>query len=173
MENPYKVSKRAADTLGLIGEACLQFRLRHDGTVTPFNRRWRTVGGSVGWHADLMLNVNRFLDAGLIDYVRPAGTDVDRFDPGRQVCSWSPVFLTRAGEHLLRRWIHEPFAVVELDELPDRISQAATALSAAYVESSGLLKDASDRYALDLHPHAEKAAEALLDVQNIGGRWHH
>lgn len=171
MENPYKVSKRAADTLGLIGENRLQFRLHADGTVTPFNRRWRTVGGGVGWHEPLLLNANRFLDAGLIDYLRPAGTPVDRIDPAGQVINWSPVFLTRAGEYLLKLWIHHPFAVVELDEVPERIDQAATALSAAYVESSGLIEDAPNRYATDLHPHAEKAAEALLDVVNVGGRW--
>lgn len=163
MRNPYQVGKRSADTLGLIGEKRLQFRLAGDGTVPPFCRRWRTVGGHVGWHEALLRNANDFLDAGLIDYVRPAGTSVDRMDPGHQVMSWCDVFLTRAGEYLLRLWIHQPFEVIEASDIAGLIDRAADTLSAAYVEQSGLLEDQPDRYAGDLRPHAERVLRELLD----------
>lgn len=163
MFNPYQHHKRAADTLGLIGEKRLEFRLRHDGTVPPFNRRWRTVGGHVGWHEALLVNANRFLDAGLIDYVRPAGTLVDRFDPGRQVCSWQPVFLTRAGEYLLRLWIHQPFEVIDVSDIEGLLNKAAVSLSAAYIEQSGLMEDQPNRYAGELRSHAERVLNDLLD----------
>ncbi len=177
MINPYQNTKRAADTLGLIGETRLQFRMswdfgkRDEQGMTPRTREWRTVGGSVGWREALLDNANRFLDAGLIDYVRPAGTGVDEIDSRAQVCDWSPVFLTRAGECLLRLWCREPFVVVPTEDIPDRIERAADELSAAYVEGSGLLEDAPGRYALDLRPHAECVAAELLDVENIGGVW--
>ncbi|HET9144065.1 hypothetical protein [Actinophytocola sp.] len=162
MENPYQVSKRAADTLGLIGENRLQFRLHADGTVPPFNRRWRTVGGHVGWHEALLKYANRFLDAGLIDYLRPAGTPVDRIDSAGQVINWSPVFLTRAGEYLLRLWIHQPFEVIEASDIEGLLDRAAITLSTAYVEESGLLEDRRDRYADQLRPHAERVLNELL-----------
>jgi hypothetical protein len=162
VNNPYQRSKRGVDTLGLIGENRLQFRLQGDGTVPPHSRRWRTVGGHVGWHEALLINANHFLDAGLIDYVRPAGTDVDRIDPGCQVMSWCPVFLTRAGEYLLRLWIHQPFEVIEVSDIAGLIDRAAGELSAAYVEESGLLEDAPGRYTGALRPHAKRVLRELL-----------
>lgn len=167
MENPYQATKRGADTLGLIGEARLQFRLHADGTVSPFNRRWRTVGGHVGWREALLINANRFLDAGLIDYVRPADTPVDRIDAGGQVVNWSPVFLTRAGEYLLRLWCREPFRVVEVSEVPERLRQANQALAAEYVNACGLLEDDPARYEKDMRRHTMAAAGPLLDVFNL------
>lgn len=167
MDNPYKADKRAADTLGLVGEGRLQFRLNGDGTVAPFNRRWRTVGGHVGWYAALLDNAHRFLDAGLIDYVRPAGTAVDEIDPQRQVMSWSPVFLTRAGKYLLKLWCQEPFRVVEATEMPERLRAANRALAQRYVTESGLAEDDPARYEKGLRPHTEAVAAELLDVWNL------
>jgi hypothetical protein len=172
--NPYQVTKRGADTLNVVMEKRLQFRLRrvfgdnHAGfTLT---REWRTVGGSVGsWHSALIEHANRFLDAGMIDYLRPAGISVDQWSP--QVNDWSPVQVTEAGLFLFRAWQREPFVVVPTSEVPERIERAAVTLSTAYVENSGLLEDARDRYATALRPHAERVVAELLDVENVGGVW--
>lgn len=173
--NPYQVTKRGADTLNVVMEKRLQFRLRrvfndrHEGWFT-LTREWRTVGGSVGsWHGALIENANRFLDAGMIDYLRPAGISVDQWSP--QVNDWVPVNVTEAGLFLFRAWQREPFVVVPTEEIPARIERAAATLSAAYVENSGLLEDARDRYATALRSHAERVVAELLDVENVGGVW--
>jgi len=174
MENPYAATERGVDTLGLIGEKRLRIRIRR---VFPEGRErfgetareWRLVGGSVGWRESLLKNANLFLDAGLIDYVRPAGTGVD--EPSDQTNDWTPVFLTRAGKYLLRLWCRAPFVVVPTEEIPERVDRAAEALSTAYVEESGLLEDAPDRYAQALYSHAERVTAALLAVGNVGGVW--
>jgi hypothetical protein len=174
--NPFAKTKRAADTLGLIDEKRLQIRIRRTfdedtNRFDPPHREWRLVGGSVGWRDALIENAERFLDAGLIDYLRPAGTGVDEWSV--QTSDWSPVWLTRGGKTLLRLWIHEPFAVVPMSEMPERLARAAVALSTAYVEHSGLLEDPPERYAGELRPHAEAAATELLDAQKLDdGRWY-
>lgn len=104
--NPYELTRRGADTLNLIMGGRLQFRLAGDGTVPPFARRWRTVGGHVGWHADLLRYANLYLDAGLIDYRRPEGRDVD--EACREALDWCEVSLTRAGAYLFRFWREQP-----------------------------------------------------------------
>lgn len=155
--NPYQSSKRAADTLNLIDEKRLQFRFAGDGTVTPFNRRWRTVGGGVGWHEALLRYANLFLDAGLIDYVRPANREVDEFDA--QLLDWVDVSLTRAGEHLFKTWLQHPFEVI--DSTPGAWLRGTDALSAAYVERAGLQEDPPFRYSAELRPHLEAAVDAM------------
>lgn len=150
MENPYKASKRGADTLGLILEGRLQFREIQDGTIAPFNRRWRTIGGHVGWHEALLVNANRFLDAGLIEYtIEQAG-------------EWAQVLTTKAGRYLLRLWVNAPFEVIEASDITSLLDRAAITLSTVYVERSGLLEDRPDRYAGELRPHAERVLDDLL-----------
>jgi hypothetical protein len=155
--NPYQCSKRAADTLNLIEEKRLQFRFAGDGTVTPFNRRWRTVGGGVGWHEALLRYSNLFLDAGLIDYVRPANRDVDEFDA--QLLDWVDVFLTRAGKYLFDTWLRQPFTV--LPHSQEAYEAGARALSAAYVANAGLQEDHPHRYAAALRSHLDAALYAM------------
>lgn len=157
--NPYQVTKRAADTLNLIMERRLEFRLAGDGTAPPFQRCWRTVGGGVGWHKTLLRYANGFLDAGLIDYERPHGCDVDQLDQRGELRSWTPVFATRAGLFLFDTWRRHPFTVI--DESPSALTRADRALSAAYVIGAGLLEDRPHRYADAVRPHVEAVVDAL------------
>lgn len=155
-ENPYQFSKRAADTMNLIMEKRLQFRRQVDGTVDPFDRRWRTVGGHVGWHEALLRHANLFLTAGLIAYTN----ELSRSD-------WAQVYVTDAGRYLFESWHKRPFEVVELAELPDRLRAANAALAVAYVEGAGLLEDDPARYEESLRKHTEAAGAALLDAPNL------
>lgn len=169
--NPYRAEKRAADTLNLIMEGRLQFRLSGHSAVNQFvNRRWRTVGGHVGWHEALIRYANLFLDAGLIDYQRPAGRVVDEFYPG-MIDSWEPVFATQAGRHLLKMWRDEPFRVVPVATVPSLVDEVAEILATAYVRQSGLLEDDRHRYVEPLRPHAEQVVSDLLNVHKVNGGW--
>jgi len=157
--NPYQVSKRAADTLNLVMENRLQLRFAQDGTVTPFDRHWRTVGGHVGWHEALLRNANLFLDAGMIDHTVE--------DPG----NWAMVSITKAGRYLLDSWIKRPFIV--LPDSEEAREAGARALSAVYIASAGLQEDHPDRYALDLRPHLDAAIDAMQWRCDVCGshRW--
>lgn len=168
--NPYRCEKRTADTLNLIMEGRLQFRLAGDGTVAPFARRWRTVGGGVGWHEALIRNANLLLDAGLIDYSRPAGRAVDEHCP--ELLGWVDVAVTRAGAFLWQMWRDEPFRVVPVATVSHLVDEAAENLSVAYVEQSGLLEDDRHRYVEALRPHAERVVADLLSVRkDREGTW--
>jgi hypothetical protein len=156
-DNPYQFAMRAADTMNLIMEKRLQFRQVQDGTVSPHNRRWRTVGGHVGWHESLLHYASLFLTAGLIDHTKELRRD-----------DWAQVYPTDAGLYLMKLWRSDAFEVVPLSELPDRLRAANTALAVAYVEGSGLLEDDPARYEPGLRKHTEAAGEALLDVPSLG-----
>ena len=150
-ENPYKFAKRGADTFNLIQENRVEFRKHQDGTIEPYNWRWKVTGGRIGWHEAFRWYVTIYLDAGLISHTVPI-----------KPWEWTRVVVTDAGRHLIKRWRDQPFAVVDLVDVPSLIDGAASVLSAAYVEESGLLEDPRDRYVSQLRPHAERVVRDLL-----------
>jgi hypothetical protein len=164
--NPYRVTKRSADTLNLVAESRLYFNIhrpvdRETGEVGPPERRWSLVGGGVGWHEAMLEWANRFLDAGIIDYPRPAGVDIDMDSP--HVRRKVRVGFTRAGRYLWQTWHHHPFLTIEARDREELLDKAATSLATAYVEESGLLEDRPDRYVVKLRPHAERVLDELTE----------
>jgi hypothetical protein len=114
--NPYRVTKRSADTLNLVAEGRLYIHIHQTwneeaGRFGPTERRWVLIGGSVGWRNEALAWANRFLDAGVIDYHRPAGIGLD--EPHPQLRNKTRVFLTQAGRYLYQTWHHRPFEVIE------------------------------------------------------------
>lgn len=117
--NPYRVTMRGADTLNLVVEGRLYIHVHQPfdnetGRFGSVERRWVLVGGSVGWRKEALAWANRFLDAGMIDYHRPAGVGLDEYHP--QLHNKTRVFLTQAGRYLFQTWHHRPFEVLEKDK---------------------------------------------------------
>jgi hypothetical protein len=162
--NPYRVTKRSADTLNLVAEGRLYIHVHQPwddeaGRFGPVERRWVLVGGSVGWREAMLEWADRFLDAGMIDYHRPAGVGLDEHHP--QLRNKTRVFLTQAGRYLFQTWHHRPFLVVESGNREELLDRAAASLAAAYVQESGLLEDRPERYTAKLRPHAERVLDEL------------
>jgi hypothetical protein len=162
--NPYRVTMRSADTLNLVAEGRLYIHIHQTwneeaGRFGPTERRWVLIGGSVGWRNEALAWANRFLDAGMIDYNRPAGIGLD--EPHPQLRNKTRVFLTQAGRYLFQTWHHRPFEVIEVGSRAELLDKAAASLAAAYVEESGLLEDRPDRYVAKLRPHAERVLDDL------------
>ncbi len=114
--NPYRVTMRSADTLNLVVERRLYISVRRPfdeqaGRFGPVERHWVLIGGSVGWRDAMIEWANRFLDAGMIDYNRPAGILLDEYHP--QLRGKVMLYLTQAGHYLWQTWLHHPFEVIE------------------------------------------------------------
>lgn len=149
MDNPYRYSEHAAETLDLVSGKQLRYREVRDGAA--FTRQWRVANATIGWHGELLRYANLFRDAGLIDHTRELTH-----------AHWALVYLTDAGVYLRELWRNSPFEVIETADVGKLINRAAGTLSAAYVEESGLLEDQVDRYTGYLRPHAERVVRELL-----------
>lgn len=98
--NPYRLTKRSADTLNLIEERRLVGLTNAESARRP--PTWKFVGGNPGsWSEIALTYADLFYTAGLIQL------------PDGPSSTWRVVQLSKAGHFLWHTWVNHPFEVSE------------------------------------------------------------